>query len=277
MLSSPRILVVTPTLGHSPYLDNCVETTKALNLNTVHVIACPEPMVGELQARFKDCRVIPDAGRQGGMYEAINVGLRDQGGECDWFTYINDDDELTPGFAEMYRAFATPENESKIAFGDVRYIDAASKSMGLMPTERTQSYFIPLLLSGITPLTQQGILAGPRVMKKIGFFDSSFRQIADLDFWVRCMMAGVEFHYHPIEVSRFRLHAGQLSSNRDQVNEEWIILMRRLEQIPVSPARRLLSRLRYRLQNVPRYIERVRTVGWTSSEGMITGKALSSR
>jgi hypothetical protein len=276
MTSTSPLLVVTPTLGHSPYLDNCVETTKALNLDIIHLLACPAPVVSELQARFKSCRVIPDGGRQGGMYEAINLGLKDRGAECNWFTYINDDDELTPGFARMFLAFATPENESKIAYGDVRYVDAAGKSMGLMPTERKQRHFIPLLQSGITPLTQQGTLVGPQVPPAIRFFDSRFRHVADLDFWMRCMLTGVEFCYHPLEVSRFRLHAGQLSSNRDEVNEERIILMQRLDQVRVGAAQRALSRVRYRLRNVPRYIERFRMGGWMSTEAMITGKTLSS-
>jgi hypothetical protein len=55
------------------------------------------------------------------------------------------------------------------------------------------------------------------------------------------------------------------------------MLMRRMEQIHISTAQRILSRLRYRFNNVPRYIERVRAVGWMSSEAMITSDALSSR
>jgi hypothetical protein len=275
--AAPRLLVVTPTLGTSPYLPRCIETAAALNLDIVHVLSCPAPAVADIQARFPACRVIADAGRQGGMYEAINMGLRDQARETLWFTYINDDDELTPGFASMYRAFATGENESRIAFGDVRYIDAAGDSLGLMPTETEQRHFIPLLLSGITPLTQQGTLVGPRALKMVGAFDSTFRHLADLDYWVRCMVAGIPFCYHPIEVARFRLHAGQLSSNRAEVNDERVILMRRMEQIHVSSAQRLMSRLRYRVNNVPRYIERVKTVGWMSSEAMITSDAFSSR
>lgn len=273
MPNTPPILVVTPTLGSSPYLENCVATTAALNLNTTHVICCPQPMVSEVQARFPACRVLADGGKQGGMYEAINVGLREGRPDIDWFTYINDDDQLTPNFAKMFQAFtAVPGNESRIAFGDVRYIDAKSRSLGLMPTERKQRHFIPLLQSGITPLSQQGMLVGPQVLKRIGFFDSRLRQVADLDFWVRCMMEGINFQYFPLEVAHFRFHAGQLSSNREQVYEEMPFINAKINQVRVSAIQRFLCMVRFRISNIPRYIERIRTTGWASGEELTAGK-----
>lgn len=272
-----RLLVVTPTLGNSPYLDECVAMTKALNLNAVHVLSCPEAQVRELAGRFPACRVIADQGKSRGMYGAINEALQDQKDQWDWFTYINDDDQLAPGFAQMFSAFTRPERLGEIAYGNVRYIDAEAKSLGLMPTESEPRNFVPLLLSGITPLTQQGILVGSGALRIAGEFDSSLRLVADLDFWVRNMLAGIRFNFYPLEVARFRLHAGQLSGDRRESHAELALVLRHLYKVPCSRGRRLLSKVRYRLRNVPRYVERFTSVGLASTETMLTGKAASRR
>jgi hypothetical protein len=49
-----------------------------------------------------------------------------------------------------------------------------------------------------------------------------------------------------------------------------------LKQIHVSPLQSLISKVRFRICNFPRYVERMRAIGWMSTETM-TGKALSSR
>jgi hypothetical protein len=243
-----------------------------LNLDSLHVLSCPKARVEALQTRFPRCRVIADEGKQGGMYGAINAGLKDQQGQRRWFTYINDDDQLEPGFAEMFARFATRDNEMKIAYGDVRLIDGRDRSLGMMTTEKVPSNFIPLLLAGITPITQQGILVGPAALDTIGLFDSSFRHVADLDFWVRAMVAKLEFCYHPLEVARFRIHAGQLCSNRDEVEGELGAVMERLQGFRCSPPRRLLARFRYRILNFPRYLDRFRCIGWASSSALLAGE-----
>jgi len=65
-----------------------------------HLLAAPAEKQPELQARFPHTRVVADAGRAGGIYGALNAALAVAGNDWDWFTYINDDDTLLPGFSE---------------------------------------------------------------------------------------------------------------------------------------------------------------------------------
>src|SRR4051812_6367293 len=94
------LLVVTPTLGESPFLDQTVASIEAQPLHIEHVIATPGRKVAELAARYPDATVVADAGRLGGIYGAINAGIQAASAKFkwDWFTYINDDDTLLPGF-----------------------------------------------------------------------------------------------------------------------------------------------------------------------------------
>src|SRR4051812_41225063 len=87
-----RLLVVTPTLGSSVYLDQTVESVTSQSINILHVLVTPESMVAPLQARYRHAVVLADAGKEAGLYGAINVALTDLNQEWEWFTYINDDD-----------------------------------------------------------------------------------------------------------------------------------------------------------------------------------------
>ena len=71
----PVILVVTPTLGESAFLDHTVAAVAALPLSVRHVLSVPAHLVESLQARYPGTSVVADAGRKGGIYGALNVTL----------------------------------------------------------------------------------------------------------------------------------------------------------------------------------------------------------
>ena len=118
-----RILIVTPTLGTSSYLDETVRGVTSLPVPFLHVLVTPAPMVESLQARYPHAIVLADAGKAAAIYGAINVALRSSGDDWEWFTYINDDDELGPGFGRMAQEHFARANPEPVVYGDVRIID----------------------------------------------------------------------------------------------------------------------------------------------------------
>ncbi len=264
------ILVVTPTLGDSEYLDRSIGAVRELGLKTTHVISCPAGKVTELGQRFPHCLVVPDAGREGAIYGALNAALEHAPKDWDWFTYINDDDELTPGFAQMAAAHFQRPDAEPVTYGNVRVIGADGTPISLITTERTPRYIAPLLQQGISPLNQQGMLFRSDVVRKLTGFDTRYRLCADLDFWLRAYAAGHAFRFYPLEVGKFRIREGQLSGNVALTIREQEEIVGRALPLRSSGLMLRWARWRYRLLNLPRYLERSRVAGWSTSNELLS-------
>ena len=111
-----KILVITPTLGESPWLAETVASVATLAAPHEHVLVAPAATVPALAARFPGVTVTAEPG--GGMYAAINAGVA-AAREWDAFTYINDDDLLLPGFAAAVAAMAGRGTQALLAYGRV--------------------------------------------------------------------------------------------------------------------------------------------------------------
>lgn len=261
-----KLLVITPTLGDSPFLPASIESVRPLRerVEVRHVLATPAAAVDRLAALYADCEVIADAGRDGGMYGAINRALFSTS-DWDWFTYINDDDLLMPGIAKVAVTHCQPANRRVIAYGDVRNVREDETSLGLQTVERSPRYFCPLLRQRISVFTQQGALVSREVAGQLEGFNPAWRVCGDLDFWVRAIAAGFAFKYYPSEVARFRIRSGQLSGDTALLLEEWGRIVRPIESGRVSPVQLVWARWRFRMMNASRYLERIRATGWVRS------------
>ncbi len=268
-----RILVVTPTLGESRHLDQAVEGVAALRVPILHVISAPLEKVRMLQDRFPSTRIVADAGRDGGLYGALNAALEAVPRGWGWFTYINDDDLLLPGFAHLVRRHQHIPDAEGIAYGDVEVIREDGSMVCRVTTERNPAWIPALLQQGISPLMQQGMLFHRETVMRLGRFDTRYRLCADLDFWLRAYAAGDRFRYYPLPVARFRLREGQLSSDTAQtVREQGEIVGRHLPA-RVPAAVKVCARLRYRVCNLRRYIERMRSSGLRTSYQILASGA----
>lgn len=268
-----RLLVVTPTLGISPYLDETVRGVTSLKIPFWHVLSCPQPKVAELQERYPHATVLPDAGKEAGLYGAINVALRAAGMDWHWFTYINDDDELAPDFSRVAAQHFARPNPEAVVYGNVRVIDEDGKTIHFLTTERSPRFIPALLREGISPLNQQGMLFRREVVRELGEFNTKYRICADLDFWARALAAGHRFRYYPTEVGRFRIRRGQISGDVALTTREQDEIARRLFPHAGGVVARAFAKWRYRACNFPRYLGRSRTVGWVSSNTLLAGGA----
>lgn len=269
MNTKPRILVVTPTLGTSPFLDATMASVAAQPLDIVHVLSVPAPKVAELAARYPHAKVVADAGKAGAIYGAINAALQAVPDGWDWFTYINDDDLLLPGFGRAALEHLEVGHPAPVFYGDVELVDEAGRRINRITTAPFASWIPALLHQGISPLMQQGTLFRRDVVKQLGGFDLRYRLCADLDFWLRTYSAGNAFRYVGVDVAQFRLREGQLSGDtRLTIAEQDNIVARHLPG-RISAPRRWLTRLAYRVYNLPRYLARARSRGLRTSYSML--------
>lgn len=268
-----RLLVITPTLGRSAFLDAAMASVRALPFAVTHVISCPADQIAPLRARFPETLVGPDAGRAGGIYGALNAGLRTAPAGWDWFTYINDDDRLAPGFTDLVRRHCRPERLASLAYGDIMNIDADGKPMGRMTVETDSRRFPALVRQGISPTGQQGVLAGAPVVRALAGYDEKYRLCADLDFLMRACAAGYPVTYYPLAVGEFRIQPGQLSGDVKLTRREMAGIVDAHFPAPIPPVALKWARLGFRLRNAPRYYERWRALGRLSTSNAMLGSA----
>jgi GT2 family glycosyltransferase len=263
------ILVATPTLADSPFLDDTVSSVAAQAAEITHIVAAPAEKLTALQARYPQIKVCADQGRTGGIYGALNAALAAAPGGWEWFTYINDDDALLPGFSAVAAHEASARPRADVVYGDVELIDEHGHRLSRITTERRPRWIPALLQQGISPLIQQGMLFRREVVERLRGFDTRYRLCADLDFWLRAYASGARFRSHRTRVAQFRLRPGQLSGNTSITEfEQSEIVARHLPQ-RVAAVSKAVARIRYRWCNLPRYAARVWSRGFQTSYQML--------
>jgi hypothetical protein len=268
MNSPPRLLIVTPTLGQSELLDATVASVAALPVPVRHWLSAPATALPDLARRFPQTQVVADAGRAGGIYGALNAALAAAGEDWDWFTYINDDDALLPGFGGLAQRHCRA-NAEPVAYGDVALVGADGRAIARITVERNPARIGALLQAGISPLMQQGTLFRRDVVRALKGFDLRYRLCADLDFWLRAYAGGCPFRYYPELVAQFRLRGGQLSADTAATRREQDEIVRRHLPLPIPSWQKTLARWNYRAANLPRYWKRIRARGWHTSYALL--------
>jgi GT2 family glycosyltransferase len=263
-----RALVITPTLGQSPWLEETVASVAAQRAVRRHVLVVPAAAIGDLARRFPRAEVVAEPG--GGMYAAINAGLA-AAGEWDAFTYLNDDDLLLPDFARGAAALAAVGSEPAIAYGGVRLVDARGRRIGAIPISPFPRLNRALYAQRLEPVYQHGTLVSRAALARLGGFDATFRYCGDSEFLARACVEGVRFVCATTRaVAAFRVRAGQLTKNRAALGTERRRVDEKLGLLTSVPAvQRLGARLIFRASNFPLYLERIARHGFVSFDELL--------
>lgn len=252
------LLVVTPTLGISPWLAATVASVAGAGPQVSHVLVAPPAAMADLRARFPAVQVIAEPAGGSGMYAAINAGAAVPGWEA--ITYLNDDDLLLPRFHAVRVALSrAAPGAAAFAYGGVRLIDAAGRPLGRIPVSSRPGDHRTLYAARLEPVYQHGTVFTRAAWDRLGGCDPALRYCGDSDLLARACLLGLAARCATrAPVAAFRLHAGQLSQRRVALREERAAIDARLGLLAgPSTARRRLARLAFRLENLPLYLERI--------------------
>lgn len=253
------LLVVTPTLGESRFLDSTLESFEIQGSNAACVLVAPGKVYAHLTRRFPKHRITQETGN--GMYAALNTGLRSCTAESwEWFSYLNDDDVWLSGISNALAHARRGIPRAAIVYGRVSLIGSRGEPLGALPVARSPTDLCALLSRGIIPIAQPGTLIHREVVERLGGFDESYRSAGDLDFFVRALAAGVRFEFVNHEVAAFRLHSNQISKDEITAREE---KARALMGLPRPKRNVTAAFVRFRAANLGAYLDRVRRFGFT--------------
>ncbi len=258
-----KLLVLTPTLGTSPYLGETLRSVAGLGAQARHVLLCPPSVADELRRLAPSAEIVADA--EAGVYAALNRGLQ-VGGEWDAFTWINDDDVLLPaGVRAAAGLLAATAGDA--VYGQVDYFSGNGADLGPLPVESKPERLGALFAAGVPALTQHGTLVRRAAAEKLGWFDERYRLAADFDYWARGLAAGWKFRPVPQAVARYRLRPGQLSGDAAAVAAE--IRASAARHFRAAPAGRgALVRAQFRLRHLPDLGRRWRLTGCLRSSAL---------
>jgi glycosyltransferase involved in cell wall biosynthesis len=216
--------IIIPTMGIGEFLEESLVSVFKVGeqLDAVVVIVRPKKE-GEIKLpRFNGRIHFVDDLEQAGLYPAINTGMRflEENYEWKYFTYLNDDDILLPGFTFMMRNILRPQSIVDIGYGRCEFIVDRSEVTGAFTYENKPKRITSLFLANIVGIQQPGTVASKRMWKSCGPFDSSLKLCADMKFYFNVCDTSETFLVSRNIVSRFRIRKCQLSSDRKTVEAE---------------------------------------------------------
>ena len=179
----PLVSVVTPSFNQGAYIGQTIRSVGEQDYpNVEHIIVDGGSTDGTLDVirAHEDAYGLrwisePD----GGMYEAVNKGLRLARGE--FLAYLNSDDRYLPWTLSTVARELQDHPEAGFVFGDIFRVDEG--------TDSGEMYFYPPFRLGF--VRRLGFLGQPAVfwrrgvMDEFGPFDESLKFVADCDYWMR--------------------------------------------------------------------------------------------
>ena len=263
-----RLLVITPTLGSSPWLAETVASVAAQPMDCTHVLVAPAAAGAELREKFPRATVVAES--PGGMYAAINAGAA-AASDWDLLSYINDDDLLLPLFARVVQVAAAAGDRPLITYGGVRLIDARGRRLGDIPIACFPSQHRALYAQRLEPVFQHGTVVTRAAWVQLGGFDATLRFCGDSEFLARACVSGVPAVCATRgAVAAFRLRAGQLTKDRAAMEAERARVDVKLGLLaPRQTLRHRWARCVFRVTNLPIYAERVARFGFVTFDELI--------
>lgn len=179
----PLVSIVTPTLNQGRYIEATIRSIRAQAYTEYEHIVVDGGSTDDTLAILRShesrypLRWLSE--RDGGMYEAINKGLKRARGDI--LCYLNSDDLYFPWTLQRVVAAFVKHPETDFVFGDALSVNEVSGHVA--------PYWTPPF--DLVYLRTLGFLAQPTVFWRRkafeceGPFDTSLRYVADCEYWMR--------------------------------------------------------------------------------------------
>ncbi|MDY0088682.1 MAG: glycosyltransferase family 2 protein, partial [Coriobacteriia bacterium] len=171
-----------------------------------------------------------------GIYDAMNKGITMCAGEI--ISILNSDDRYPPtalkSVADAFRAHPG----AGAVYGDAEVIDGDG---GMVRYERASALSPGMPHPDWMPMCHQSLFVSRKTYEELGVYDTRYRVLADYDFVLRCLEAGVEFVQVSEALAQFRLGGA--------CNSDDALLCAEAEKIRVaygaSPVKERVRRIRH--------------------------------
>jgi glycosyltransferase involved in cell wall biosynthesis len=203
-MSRPLITIITPSFNQIRYINATLQSILYQDYDNFEILVMDG---GSTDGTLDMLNSITDSRLQwiseidNGQSDALNKGLRQSRGEL--ITYLNSDDLLRDGALSAIVQHFTSQLACDVVYGDCDLIDQRGAKIGLL---HGLPFSLQGMLTGSMNIAQPGTVWRRKVYDRVGEFDRSLHYCMDLDYWIRCALAGFQLDYLEGGRSAFRLH-----------------------------------------------------------------------
>lgn len=204
----PLVSIVIPVFNCEKYVAEAIDSVLSQDYPNIELIVLDDgstDLSWEVINRYPASSFIRDSHPNRGQSATLNKGWSMSQG--DYLSYLSADDALLPG--AISSAVSKLESHEKyiLAYGDYQLMDDVSLTVKHVTAPEFD--FINLVLN-IDVQPGPGVFFRRSAFDQVGGWDELLRQIPDYEYWIRLALLGSFLHL-PLELARFRVHAGSQS------------------------------------------------------------------
>ncbi|MGA1133661.1 MAG: glycosyltransferase family 2 protein [Prochlorotrichaceae cyanobacterium] len=179
-----------------------------------------------------------------GLSAARNTGITHANGQ--YLALLDHDDTWLPNhLAQLIDQLE--RTGAEFSFAPAEFFHYSSyQALGFHGPDPIEWKNFPSSLCNRTYIPASGVVIRNTVPKKVGLFDTNLKKVEDLDYWLRCVEAGIVFTYVPEVTNGYRQRNPEaMTSNTAEILEWHARVLRKnsfLKSIPRSVYAQVLAR-----------------------------------
>ena len=200
----PKISIVTPTFKCARYIRCAIESVLAQGYpNLEHIIVDGDSRDGtvEILREYPHVKWIsePDSGEA----QALNKALRMASGEI--IGWLNADDFYTPGILGTVAGLIDPAAGRGVVYGKMALVTETDQPIGLRIPVPDITMHRLLRWYQHLHIYQPTLFFAAEVVRAVGEFREDLKYSVDLEYWIRVLLKGYQYHYLDQVLAKMRL------------------------------------------------------------------------
>ena len=230
----PTVTIVIPVYNGGGYILEAVESVLHQDYEALELIVVDDGSTDDTVDKVRSfgggIRLIQQT--NAGQSSALNNGWAASRGEL--LGYLSADDRLRPGGVALVATALADARDAVLAYPDFGLINERSELTGVV---RTPDYSMDRLYADLHCLPGPGALFRRSSYDRAGGWDPLFRQIPDLEFFLRMALQG-RFLQVPQIAADFRIHGGSATYRAVSAEraDEPIKMVQKFFTLPDIPA-----------------------------------------
>lgn len=197
-----KFSIITPSYNQGRFIVDCIESVllqTEVELEHIVVDAGSSDETLDILKRYPHLkwRSEPDAG----MSDGINKGFVQATG--DWLMWLNCDDYLLPGALEKVTTFIKQHPSADVVHGDCAFIQEDKTFIRRKydtPVDEWDLLFVGCVIPSTSTFYHRVIIENRHLL------DVTYKNVMDLEYYLRLMRLGYKFSYLPDVLADFRWH-----------------------------------------------------------------------
>jgi glycosyltransferase involved in cell wall biosynthesis len=217
---SDKVSIIVPTRNRRDWLRQALRSAHEQTWPDKEIVVVDEASTDDtlamLAAEFPEARIIKHETTRGPS-AARNAGVAAASG--DWILYLDDDDLLHPDHVEALAKASKEAPPGAVVSGRWRRFAMVAEKVRLAPIvcappdHRGLDTLAKILEPmGEGPIWTSSLLWPRRLLDKIRW-DERLSANGDIDFFGRCILAGVQIVGRPVGMAYYRVHQGERVSS----------------------------------------------------------------